>query len=159
MWRLLEEIVTSHWTRISQKSRVRITSLNLHYRLQELSTEFGGVVSRAKVWIKVCNVQFQETGMDWQLPRLLPPRETFRLRSLARFSCHFFASARLWPSTPIRPKSKWLLATHKWWPKRLYSKAMICMDSKTGRSKQQMIPCSHWTSKSCWWPENRLWRE
>ena len=32
---------------------VCITSLNSHFPLLELSTEFGSLVSRGKVWIKV----------------------------------------------------------------------------------------------------------
>ena len=36
-----------------QMAQLSITSLNSHFPLRELSTEFGSLVSRGKVWIKV----------------------------------------------------------------------------------------------------------
>jgi hypothetical protein len=46
-------------------AKVCITSLNSHYRLQELSTEFGSLVSKGKVWIKVWYMQFASGLMEF----------------------------------------------------------------------------------------------
>ena len=43
-------------------AKVKITSLDSHFPPKKPGTECGGFFKIAKVWIKVCNDDFQESG-------------------------------------------------------------------------------------------------
>ncbi len=47
---------------------MEMTSLNPHFPLRELSTEFGGLVSRGKVWIKVCYMKTKGSHGEFSDP-------------------------------------------------------------------------------------------
>jgi hypothetical protein len=43
-----------------------MTSLNSHFGSSKDTTTCGGGSERARVWIKVCNLHFQQTDVDFK---------------------------------------------------------------------------------------------